>query len=239
MRLDSFHGFDQTEILLRPCRGLWICFGPSRLAVAHSSCATRSSPGRRRVRMERSETHQLRSGRTSAMPKRLRRPPLQSPNVRKTSIAAVYVIGTTRWISSAGRGRRERLGRSSGRLRAAGVALPLLSILRRNGRNWRNSAGFGVTRARNVTPHSATVKMSDLDTLDAAPSLDVLRSPPGDWLKGDRARQLSIRVNDRWRRVLHLDSRRPGSRRSRGLSLGEPSCPDCALIPAKFSLRSI
>jgi proteic killer suppression protein len=41
-----------------------------------------------------------------------------------------------------------------------------------------------------------------LDMLDAAPSLDALRSPPGnrlEALKADRAGQFSIRVNDRWR----------------------------------------
>jgi proteic killer suppression protein len=41
-----------------------------------------------------------------------------------------------------------------------------------------------------------------LDMLDAAPSLDALRSPPGnrlEALKADRAGQFSIRINDRWR----------------------------------------
>ena len=41
-----------------------------------------------------------------------------------------------------------------------------------------------------------------LDMLDAAPTLDTLRSPPGnrlERLKGDRADQHSIRVNDQWR----------------------------------------
>jgi proteic killer suppression protein len=41
-----------------------------------------------------------------------------------------------------------------------------------------------------------------LDMLDAAPSLDALRSPPGnrlEALKADRAEQFSIRINDRWR----------------------------------------
>ncbi len=41
-----------------------------------------------------------------------------------------------------------------------------------------------------------------LDMLDAAPTLETLRSPPGnrlEALKADRAGQLSIRVNDRWR----------------------------------------
>lgn len=41
-----------------------------------------------------------------------------------------------------------------------------------------------------------------LDQLDAAASLDFLRVPPGnrlEALKGDRAGQFSIRVNDQWR----------------------------------------
>ena len=41
-----------------------------------------------------------------------------------------------------------------------------------------------------------------LDMLDAAPTLETLRSPPGnrlEALKADRAGQFSVRVNDRWR----------------------------------------
>src|SRR6201996_2726307 len=41
-----------------------------------------------------------------------------------------------------------------------------------------------------------------LDMLDAAPTLETLRSPPGnrlEALRGDRGGQFSIRVNDRWR----------------------------------------
>jgi proteic killer suppression protein len=41
-----------------------------------------------------------------------------------------------------------------------------------------------------------------LDMLDAAPTLETLRSPPGnrlEALKADRAGQFGIRVNDRWR----------------------------------------
>jgi proteic killer suppression protein len=41
-----------------------------------------------------------------------------------------------------------------------------------------------------------------LDLLDAATTLDFLRSPPGnrlEALKGDRAGQHAIRVNDQWR----------------------------------------
>lgn len=46
------------------------------------------------------------------------------------------------------------------------------------------------------------VILRKLDMLDAAPSLDALRSPPGnrlEALKADRAEQFSIRVNDGWR----------------------------------------
>ena len=48
----------------------------------------------------------------------------------------------------------------------------------------------------------AKVVARKLDMLDAAPTLDTLRSPPGnrlEALKGDRAGQFSIRVNDQWR----------------------------------------
>ena len=48
----------------------------------------------------------------------------------------------------------------------------------------------------------AKVMARKLDMLDAAPSLDTLRSPPGnrlEALKTDRSGQYSIRVNDRWR----------------------------------------
>ena len=48
----------------------------------------------------------------------------------------------------------------------------------------------------------AKVLARKLDMLDAAPTLDTLRSPPGnrlEALKGNRARQFSIRVNEQWR----------------------------------------
>ncbi len=48
----------------------------------------------------------------------------------------------------------------------------------------------------------SNVMARKLDMLDAAPSLEALRSPPGnrlEALKADRAGQFSIRVNDRWR----------------------------------------
>ncbi len=48
----------------------------------------------------------------------------------------------------------------------------------------------------------AKIVARKLDMLDAAPSLETLRSPPGnrlEALRADRAGQHSIRVNDRWR----------------------------------------
>lgn len=47
-----------------------------------------------------------------------------------------------------------------------------------------------------------TVATRKLAQLDAAVTLDFLRSPPGnrlETLKGDRAGQHSIRINDQWR----------------------------------------
>ena len=48
----------------------------------------------------------------------------------------------------------------------------------------------------------ARVAARKLDMLDAAPQLAALRSPPGnrlEALKGDRAGQYSVRINDQWR----------------------------------------
>ena len=48
----------------------------------------------------------------------------------------------------------------------------------------------------------AKIAMRKLDTVDAAPQLAALRSPPGnrlEALKGDRAGRHGIRVNDQWR----------------------------------------
>ncbi len=48
----------------------------------------------------------------------------------------------------------------------------------------------------------ASVARRKLDMLDAATDLPDLRSPPGnrlEALRGDRAGQHSIRINDRWR----------------------------------------
>lgn len=55
---------------------------------------------------------------------------------------------------------------------------------------------------------SAIVKVATrkLTQLDAAATLDFLRSPPGnrlELLKGDRAGQYSIRINEQWRLCFH------------------------------------
>ncbi|MGH8137827.1 MAG: type II toxin-antitoxin system RelE/ParE family toxin [Steroidobacteraceae bacterium] len=57
-----------------------------------------------------------------------------------------------------------------------------------------------------------SVARRKLAQLDAAASLDFLRVPPGnrlEQLKGDRARQHSIRVNDQWRICFTWTSRGP------------------------------
>ena len=48
----------------------------------------------------------------------------------------------------------------------------------------------------------ATVATRKLAMLDAAKTLDFMRSPPGnrlEALRGDRAGQWSVRINDQWR----------------------------------------
>ncbi|MEW5838182.1 MAG: type II toxin-antitoxin system RelE/ParE family toxin [Pseudomonadota bacterium] len=57
----------------------------------------------------------------------------------------------------------------------------------------------GTSRRWNDIRQVATRKLVQLD---AAATLDFLRSPPGnrlDALKGDRIGQFSIRINDQWR----------------------------------------
>lgn len=49
-----------------------------------------------------------------------------------------------------------------------------------------------------------------LDLLHTAPRIEDLSRPPGNWLeklKGDRAGQWSIRVNDQWRICFAWDGR--------------------------------
>lgn len=58
--------------------------------------------------------------------------------------------------------------------------------------------GRAVRRLSNIS----AVALRKLDMLDAAAMLTDLRSPPGnrlEALKGDRAGQHSIRINDQWR----------------------------------------
>ncbi len=55
---------------------------------------------------------------------------------------------------------------------------------------------------RSLDPRILRVALRKLAMLDAAATLDDLRAPPGnrlEALKGDRAGQHSIRINDQWR----------------------------------------
>ncbi len=61
---------------------------------------------------------------------------------------------------------------------------------------------FGRARVRRYPGVLQRVMLRKLVVLDSAESLDDLRSPPGnrlEKLRGDRAGQHSIRVNDQWR----------------------------------------
>ncbi|HRW61824.1 MAG TPA: type II toxin-antitoxin system RelE/ParE family toxin [Defluviicoccus sp.] len=60
-------------------------------------------------------------------------------------------------------------------------------------------AGYGV---KGLDPQIGRRARAKLQMLDAAQALDDLRMPPGNRLEalnGDRAGQMSIRVNDQWR----------------------------------------
>jgi toxin HigB-1 len=66
----------------------------------------------------------------------------------------------------------------------------------------RTAAIFAGLPARGVTADIVKRVRMKLVLLDAAATLEFLRSPPGnrlEMLKGDRAGQYSIRVNDQWR----------------------------------------
>ncbi|GEK87289.1 type II toxin-antitoxin system RelE/ParE family toxin [Microbacterium aerolatum] len=60
--------------------------------------------------------------------------------------------------------------------------------------------------AKRFDPRIHKTANRKLHLLDAAPTLDALRVPPGnrlEALKGDRAGQHSIRINDQWRICFH------------------------------------
>lgn len=63
---------------------------------------------------------------------------------------------------------------------------------------------FKRERVRRIDPRIQPAALRKLRYLDSAATLDDLRIPPGnrlEALKGDRAGQHSIRVNDQWRIV--------------------------------------
>ncbi len=66
----------------------------------------------------------------------------------------------------------------------------------------RSAALFQGLTPKGIGPDLVRRAKAKFDLLDAAGTLDFLRSPPGnrlEALKGDRADQHSIRVNDQWR----------------------------------------
>ncbi len=69
-------------------------------------------------------------------------------------------------------------------------------------RDKRTAALFQGLTAKGIGADVVRRAKAKLDLLDAAATLDFLRSPPGnrlEALKGDRAGQHAIRVNDQWR----------------------------------------
>jgi proteic killer suppression protein len=68
----------------------------------------------------------------------------------------------------------------------------------------QTEALFRLERVTRIDPRVQRAAIRKLVMLDAATSLDDLRSPPGnrlEALRGDRAGQHSIRINDQWRVV--------------------------------------
>lgn len=66
----------------------------------------------------------------------------------------------------------------------------------------RTAALFHGLAAKGLQPDVRKRAKSKLGLIDAAATLDFLRSPPGnrlEALRGDRAGQHSVRVNDQWR----------------------------------------
>jgi toxin HigB-1 len=72
-------------------------------------------------------------------------------------------------------------------------------------RSWADAEAeklFKRQRSRKLPPDVQRIALRKLLMLDAAASLDDLRVPPAnrlEKLKGDRAGQWSIRINDQWR----------------------------------------
>lgn len=66
----------------------------------------------------------------------------------------------------------------------------------------RTAAIFGGIEVRDLPRQLQVTARRKLKIIDAAPSIDALRVPPGnrlETLKGDRKGQWSIRINDQWR----------------------------------------
>ncbi len=82
------------------------------------------------------------------------------------------------------------------------MATRYVSSLIKSFHDKRSAAIFAGLPARGVGPDVLKRARMRLALLDAATTLAFLRSPPGnrlESLKGDRAGQYAIRVNDQWR----------------------------------------
>lgn len=66
----------------------------------------------------------------------------------------------------------------------------------------RTAAVFQGVQVRSLPPELQQAARRKLKMIDAAPSIEALRVPPGNRLeplKGDRRGRWSIRINDQWR----------------------------------------
>jgi proteic killer suppression protein len=78
----------------------------------------------------------------------------------------------------------------------------MLSAVIRSFRSTATERLWSRQRGRGIDPRIERSALRKLTMLDAAESLDDLRTPPGnrlEALKGDRAGQHSIRINQQWR----------------------------------------
>ena len=72
----------------------------------------------------------------------------------------------------------------------------------RSFRDWETQTVWEGRRSRRLPPNIQDVALRKLRMIEAAASLDDLRIPPAnrlEQLRGDRAGQWSIRINDQWR----------------------------------------
>lgn len=84
----------------------------------------------------------------------------------------------------------------------------MLPVVIRSFRNTATERLWSRQRGRGIDPRIERPALRKLAMLDAAENLDDLRTPPGnrlETLKGDRAGQHSIRINQQWRICFRWD----------------------------------